>query len=66
VTFDGQTMRHYVNGAEELKAEVAFLPQKPGRTSLGVRLNRVSWYRGAIRQVRVSPRVLEAREFLKP
>ena len=65
VTYDGQTMRHYVNGAEELKAEVKFEPQKAGRTSLGVRLNRVSWYQGAIRQVRVSPRVLEAREFLK-
>lgn len=66
VTFDGQTMRHFVNGTEELSAAVKFEPLKAGRTSLGVRLNRVSWYQGAIRQVRVSPRVLEAREFLKP
>ena len=58
-------MRHYVNGLEELKAEVKFEPQKAGRTSLGVRLNRVSWYHGAIRQVRITPRVLEASEFLK-
>jgi hypothetical protein len=66
VTFDGQTMRHFVNGAEELKAEVNFRPLKEGRTSLGVRLNRVSWYQGAIRQVRISPRVLRVEEFLKP
>ena len=59
-------MRHYVNGAEELKAEVKFEPQREGRTSLGVRLNRVSWYHGAIRQVRISPRVLRLDEFLRP
>jgi hypothetical protein len=66
VTFDGQTMRHFVNGVEELKAAVTFQPLQEGRTSLGVRLNRVSWYQGAIRQVRVSPRVLKPDQFLKP
>jgi len=66
VTVDGQTMRHFVNGKEELKAAVKFEPLKPGKTSLGVRLNRVSWYQGAIRQVRITPRVLRPEEFLKP
>jgi hypothetical protein len=59
-------MRHFVNGAEELSAAVKLEPLKTGRTSLGVRLNRVSWYQGAIRQVRISPRVLKAEEFLRP
>lgn len=66
VTMDGTTMRHYVNGQEELRAAVEFVPQRAGRTSLGVRMNQVFWYRGAIRQVRITPRVLAPAEFLKP
>jgi Methane oxygenase PmoA/Concanavalin A-like lectin/glucanases superfamily len=66
VTVDGQTMRHFVNGVEEMNAAVKFAPLLEGRTSLGVRLNRVSWYRGAIRQIRITPRVLAREEFLTP
>jgi len=43
-----------------------FKPQKEGRTSIGVRINQVSWYKGAVRQVRITPRVLMPQEFLKP
>jgi hypothetical protein len=66
VTVDGRRMRHFVNGQEELAHEIAFQPLGPGQTSLGVRLNRVSWYQGAIRTLRVTPRVLAPAEFLKP
>jgi hypothetical protein len=66
VTNNGKMMRHYVNGAEELSAEIKFQSQDAGRTSLGVRINKVSWYKGAIRQVRITPRVLSTQEFLKP
>ena len=65
VTMDGKTMRHYVNGVEELSAETNFKPQGKGQTSIGVRLNKVFWYKGAIRQVRITPKVLSAKEFLK-
>ena len=33
---------------------------KPGRTSLGVRLNQVFWFKGAIREVRIHPAALDA------
>ena len=56
LTFDGKTMAHYVDGAREAAGEVAFRPLGPGRTSIGVRLNRVSWFKGRIRQVRFTPR----------
>ena len=56
---------HYVNGALELTKEIEFEPQKPGRTSLGVRINEVYWYKGAIRTTRFTPRVLSPEEFLK-
>ena len=65
VTMDGVTMRHFVNGVEELSTPITFSPQKAGQTSIGVRLNRVSWYTGAVQRIRVTPRVLEPREFLK-
>ena len=34
---DGKTMKHYVNGVEELTTPINFTPQKNGKTSLGVR-----------------------------
>jgi hypothetical protein len=58
LVFDGSEMRHYVNGAPELSAPIAFYPPGSGRTSIGVRLNRVSWFRGAIRLARFTPEAL--------
>ncbi|MBW8884630.1 MAG: LamG domain-containing protein [Planctomycetia bacterium] len=64
VVMDGTTMRHYVNGLEEMATPIKFAPQKDGRTSIGVRINRVSWFNGAVRRVRITPRVLEPQQFL--
>ncbi len=66
VVMDGDTMRHYVEGVEELAMPIRFTPLGVGRTSLGVRINKVSWYKGAIRQVRITPRALAPREFARP
>jgi hypothetical protein len=66
IVVDGQTMRHYVNGQEELASEAALVPLGAGQTSVGVRFNKVHWYQGAIRQIRISPQVLKPQEFLKP
>ena len=67
LVFDGKEMRHYINGVKELSAPIAaFTPPKAGRTSLGVRINKVYWFRGAIRQARFTRRALSPEEFLKP
>jgi hypothetical protein len=66
LTYDGGTMRHYVNGLEEMSGDLAFTPLGPGKTSIGVRMNRVFWYKGAIRKVRFTRRVLQPQEFLQP
>ena len=66
VTVDGKTMRHYVNGSEELSTPIEFTPQRAGRTSIGVRINKVHWFKGAIRQIRISPIVVAPSDFLKP
>ena len=66
IVVDGAEMRHYVNGVSELSQEIAFEPQGRGQTSIGVRINRVCWFKGAIRQVRFTPEALSPEAFLKP
>jgi hypothetical protein len=66
VVMDGKTMRHFVNGIEELSTPIVYKPHGKGQTSIGVRINKVSWYKGAIRQIRITPRALPPTEFLKP
>ena len=64
VVADGM-FRHYTNGELELETKIAFAPLQQGQTSLGMRHNRVSWYRGAIRTARFSSRPLPPDEFVK-
>jgi acetyl esterase/lipase len=58
LTFDGKTMTHYVDGVPEASGEVAFRTLGEGRTSIGVRQNRVSWFKGRIREIRITPGVV--------
>jgi hypothetical protein len=66
IVVDGKTMRHFVNGQEELSSGIALTPLAAGQTSIGVRFNKVHWYQGAIRQIRISPEALPTESFLKP
>ena len=65
LVYDGKEMRHYVDGVQELAAQVRLTPQGQGRTSLGVRINRVNYFKGAIRMARMTRRALAPEEFLK-
>jgi pectinesterase len=64
LVFDGQDMAHYVDGVRETGGPVAFKPLGGGSTSIGVRMNRVSWFKGRIARVRVTPYPLVPREML--
>jgi xylan 1,4-beta-xylosidase len=64
-TFDGSMMRNYVDGVEQGAGVVAFQPTGSGQTSIGVRQNRVSWFKGRIHSVRITPSVLPASQFLR-
>ena len=66
IVVDGKEMRHYINGMQEMSRPIAFAPQTQGQTSLGVRINKVHWYKGAIRKTRFTPRALSPEAFLKP
>jgi hypothetical protein len=65
VVVDGREMRHYVNGQQEMATPIRYEPLRAGSTSIGVRQNRVSWFKGAVSQFRVTRRALEPREFLR-
>ena len=65
MTFDGTTQRHYVDGVEQGSGAVAFLPMRAGQTSIGVRQNRVSWFKGRIHTIRITPSVLSPSQLLQ-
>lgn len=64
IVVDGESFKHYVNGELELREKIQFETQNSGRTSLGVRINKVNWYKGAIRTARFTSRALVPADFL--
>lgn len=65
-TFDGQTYRSYVDGQLQGEAQMAYIPQGPGRASVGARMNRVDFFKGAVREARFTPRALAPDRFHRP
>jgi hypothetical protein len=65
LTFDGSRMTNYVNGQQELTDTVKFTPLQGGMTSIGMRQNQVSWFKGTIGTIRVTPWILKPSEFLE-
>ncbi|MGC4093761.1 MAG: LamG domain-containing protein [Polyangiaceae bacterium] len=55
-------MRHFVDAVEDGHGDVPFRPMGAGKMSLGVRQNRVHYFQGCIRELRVSPRALPAEQ----
>ena len=51
-------MTHYVNRVRQGSGIVTFPPMKAGRTSIGVRQNLVSHFKGRIRLLRFTPSAL--------
>jgi hypothetical protein len=64
LVYEKGVMRHYVEGVEELTGEVEFQPMEGGQTSVGSRLNRVYWYKGAVKSLAVTPAALSPAEFV--
>lgn len=62
--YDGKEFRNYVNGIREGEAGVKLSPQSAGKTSVGVRINRVDYFKGKIRMARMTPRALTPAEFM--
>ena len=62
--YDGTTFSNYVDGVKQGEAQVTLAPQGPGRTSVGVRINLVDYFKGAIHSSRFTRRALSPAEFL--
>jgi hypothetical protein len=63
--YDGKTLTNYVDGIQQNTANAHFQPQGPGHTSVGVRINKVSYFKGAVHLARFTRRALSPSEFLK-
>jgi hypothetical protein len=65
-TYDGTTLRSYVDGVLQAEGAVHLTPQLSGHTSLGVRINHVFYFKGTIYEARFTRRVLPTKDFLAP
>ncbi len=57
-------MTTYVNGKKELSEPFTFAPIESGQTSIGVRQNKRSWYKGMIYRIRITPKQLNPNQFI--
>jgi hypothetical protein len=62
--YDGRVFSNYVNGVRQGSFEIALAPQGPGRTSVGVRITLVDYFKGAIHSSRFTRHALAPAEFL--
>jgi hypothetical protein len=65
LVYDGKTMSHFVDGKSEMSGEINFKPMKKGKTSLGVRQNKVYWFKGAIKKLKFTNKALTPDKFMK-
>lgn len=49
-SYDGAVYRSFVDGVLQAEQAMPFTPQGPGKASVGIRMNRVSPFKGAVRQ----------------
>jgi hypothetical protein len=63
--YDGRVYRNYVDGVLQNSAELHLAPQGAGQTSVGTRINRKDYFKGAVLEARMTKRALSPAEFLK-
>jgi len=63
--YDGKELRNYVADELQGSGSLELAPQLPGHTSVGVRINKLYYFKGAILMARMMPQALPPEEFLK-
>ncbi len=63
--YDGKMLRNYVGDQLQGEGPLDLKPQLAGHSSIGVRINKVYWFKGAVLMARFTPRALKPSEFLK-
>lgn len=62
---DNGKLTTYVNGIKELESQIKMVPLLTGKTSIGVRQNEKSWFKGSIYKIKISPKALNPKQFIK-
>jgi Concanavalin A-like lectin/glucanases superfamily len=65
LVYDGKKMSHFVDGKFEMSGEINFKPMTAGKISLGVRQNKVYWFKGAIKKLKFTNKALTPAKFMK-
>ena len=65
MVYDGHELRNYVDGVLEGSGELHLIPQGPGHSSIGVRINKVNYFKGAVALARMTRAALSPADFLK-
>ncbi len=63
--YDGKELRNYVGDELQDSGSLTLAPQGAGHSSIGTRINRTFYFKGAILMARMVPRVLPPEQFLK-
>jgi hypothetical protein len=63
--YDGKTLSNYVGDELQGEGAVQLVPQRPGHSSVGVRINLKDHFKGAMFEARFTRKALAVREFLK-
>ena len=63
--YDGKMLRNYVGDELEGEGEFHLTPQGAGHSSIGTRIDRRDYFKGAVFEARFTPRALQPEEFLK-
>jgi hypothetical protein len=63
--YDGTTLRNYVGDELQGEAALKLTPQGAGHSSIGMRINGINFFKGAILEARFTAKALDVGEFLK-
>jgi hypothetical protein len=63
--YDGKMLHNYVGDELQGEGELALPPERPGRSSIGTRIDLRDYYKGAMLEARFTRRALGVGEFLK-
>jgi hypothetical protein len=63
--YDGHQLHNYIGNVLQGEGTLDLKPQSPGRTSVGIRINKVFPFKGAVLVARMTPAVLKPSEFLQ-
>lgn len=63
--YDGKLFSNYVDDELEGSGEVQLVPQGMGHSSIGTRINKTFYFKGAVLMARMTPRALRPEQFLQ-